>query len=145
MELCPFDSVGLVVKNKQEQILVLERKKIPLGLAFPAGHLEIVDGQKETFEAAAQRELREETGLTSKKLHLLLEGTFSNHCSRGYDSHYWQVFIVQEWEGEPTLMEPDKHARLWWMFPKEIEDWVRAGKPIDPAWLNFFSKNKFIW
>ncbi len=137
MKLCPFDSVGLLVENKKGQILVLERKKFPPGLAFPAGHLDIVAGQKETFEAAAHRELREETGLTAKKLRLLLEKTFPNPCSKGFDGHHWQVFIVEEWDGEPTLMEPEKHARLWWIFPEEIQDWVRAGKPTDPAWLKF--------
>ena len=137
MKLCPFDSVGLVVENKKGQILVLERKRFPPGLAFPAGHLDIVNGQKELFKDAAVRELREETGLTAKSLSLLLEKTFPNPCSKGYDVHHWQVFLVHEWEGEPTLMEPDKHTRLWWIFPEEIQDWIRTGKPTDPAWLSF--------
>lgn len=137
MKLCPFDSVGLVVENPKGQVLVLERKKFPPGLAFPAGHLDIIDGQKETFRDAAIRELQEETGLIAKKLRLILEETFFNPCSKGFGSHHWQVFLVEEWEGELTLMEPDKHARLWWISREEIKKWVRAGKPTDPNWLEF--------
>ena len=137
MKLCPFDSVGLVVTKTSGEVLVLERKKFPLGLALPAGHLDFIGDTKESFEVAARRELYEETGLRAKTLKLLVDKIFHNLCSKGFDGHHWQIFEVVEWEGEPRVMEPDKHARVWWATPKSITDWIRQGKATDPAWLKF--------
>ncbi len=111
MNLCPGKSVGAVIRDKDGAILVLYRKKRPLGLALPAGHI----NEGETPPDAMQREVYEETGLEVKRYREVLHGTFPNPCSRtdaagkSYDGHEWWVYEVVEWSGVPRLMEPDKH------------------------------------
>lgn len=78
---CTNKFAGMIVW-KDVELLMIERKKPPFGIAIPTGHLK--DG--EDFKDAATRELKEETGLIAVKLTQLLEGVLHKHgfiCSAG--------------------------------------------------------------
>jgi 8-oxo-dGTP diphosphatase len=84
--------------NNQVQFLAIQRGKAPFKgkFALPGGHLEY---GKETLEDTGVRELREETGLKTKKKHLRLIGTYSwpNRDPRGH--YVTAAFLVTKFRG----------------------------------------------
>src|SRR5689334_23150018 len=93
---CNHTSAGVVVV-RDEQLLLIERQKIPWGYACPAGHVE--DGEE--YVAAAKRELQEETGLIAVTLDVLYAGTVDNPCRRpGGTWHYWRFYQATAVTGE---------------------------------------------
>lgn len=102
--------VGAVVLE-QESILLIQRLK-----ALEAGHWGIQGGAVEfgeTIEAAVQREVHEELGVSSQIVTML---GVVNHILPE-EGVYWvsPVFLV-ELKGKPFNAEPTKHADLRW-FP----------------------------
>jgi 8-oxo-dGTP diphosphatase len=63
-------------------------------------------------EACAARELMEETGLKSQSLRL---GPWVENFLDGGQKHYVTIFVfIDLFEGEPTLLEPDRcHGWEW--------------------------------
>lgn len=107
-KICDNKSVGVLAK-KDGRILIIERKKFPAGFALPAGHL---DG--DSFEAAAQRELEEETGIRASKLEHLFSVELPNPCRRaGGTHHQWQVFSAAEWQGELKRAKDETKSAEW--------------------------------
>lgn len=90
---------GCLVINDAGEIL-LGRRTDSGEWATPGGHVE--DG--ESFEAAAVRELHEETGLTGKNPHEILHGKY-----RGYDS---KTFLINSFKGK--LKGNDELMSLKW-------------------------------
>lgn len=137
MNLCPGKSVGAIIRDKDGALLVLYRKKKPLGLALPAGHID----EGETPADAVQREVYEETGLEVKRYREVLHRTFPNPCSRtdaagkSYDGHEWWVYEVVEWKGVPRLMEPAKHEFVAFIAPGFLHYSMDLGpgRTPDPA------------
>ncbi|NQV00584.1 MAG: NUDIX hydrolase, partial [Parcubacteria group bacterium] len=88
---CDNKSVGMLVW-RDEKLLLIERKKQPFGFAPPAGHLD----EDNSFEHSAERELKEEVGLDSKSIELLVEGRKENPCRReGGSWHYWKIYKIE--------------------------------------------------
>ena len=137
MKLCPKDSVGMIARNRYWEYLMLERLRHPAGLACVAGHLDIIDNEKELPLHGAFREWQEETGSVARNMKLLFQKEFSNPCKDGSDGHLWYVYQVLDWSGEPKLIEKEKHGFVRWMSIAEIQEWVKSGKPVDPAWFAF--------
>lgn len=133
MDLCPGKSVGAVIRDKDGALLALYRKKKPLGLSLPAGHID----PGETPADAIQREVYEETGLEVKRYREVLHRIFPNPCSRtdprgrSYGGHEWWVYEVLEWDGVPRLMEPDKHEFVRFT---NLADMLHPVQVWDPAW-----------
>jgi 8-oxo-dGTP pyrophosphatase MutT (NUDIX family) len=138
MNLCPGKSVGAIIRDPSGAFLVLSRKKYPRGLALPAGHILINEGEKP--EEAMCREVLEETGIQVKRYRELLHRIFPNECSRldenskNYNGHEWWVYEVLEWEGEPCLREPDKHDFVSFMPLPEL---LKPTRLWDPAWREY--------
>lgn len=130
--LCPRGSVGAVIRDTEGRFLVLYRKTFPQGLAFVAGHGEAGEDPKMSLK----REVAEEAGISVKECALVLHETFENPCKNGFGSHEWWVFEITSWEGNPQVMEPDKHAFVRFMRPEEILRYAETGD-IDPAWGKF--------
>lgn len=140
MNLCPGKSVGAIIKNQDGQFLCLYRLKYPVGLAFIAGH---VDPEDKTPENALIREVKEEADLTVKKFKLIANKVLLNPCARGlkeigkdYDGHEWFFYEVEEYEGEPKLMEPAKHKFVKFLSKEELKQYLTAND-CDPAWLHY--------
>jgi len=139
LEKCPGHSVGALIK-KEGKILLLFRKKFPIGWAPPAGHIE----EGETPDAALIREIQEEVGLRiiSSKL-LIGQKEFPNSCSRGYKKHDWWVFEIEIWKGLPGIKEPDKAEELGWFSPEAIRELAKKDQ-MDPAWRYIFQELQIL-
>lgn len=136
---CPRKSVGAVIKNGQGDYLCLYRLKFPKGLAFVAGHLDYTNQPKGVLELpflGLKREVFEESGLTVIEARLVLQQTFSNPCSGGFDGHEWFVYEVTDYRGTHQLQEPDKHAWVRWLNREAIQEFIQRND-CDPAWQNF--------
>jgi 8-oxo-dGTP diphosphatase len=100
----PKPKVGVGVIVIKDNKILLGKRKGAHGAgewSFAGGHLEF----GESVEACASRELMEETGLIARSVHL---GPWVNDIME-IDRHYVTLFVfVDEFEGEPQLMEPDK-------------------------------------
>ena len=130
--LCPRVSVGAVIRDKNGCFLALYRKSFPEGLAFVAGHSEAYEDP----DASLKREVKEETGIIVRGHDLILEETFENPCGKGFKSHEWRVYDITFWEGDPKVMEPDKHAFVKFLTANEIMSYIKK-RDIDPAWGTF--------
>jgi len=97
--------------------LLIERARPPYGFAPPAGHVD----DSPTFEAAAQRELKEEVGLDVSTLRLVAEGRRENPGRRpGGTWHYWRVYDAGEANGD-LRPSPDETKQASWFGPKELQ------------------------
>jgi 8-oxo-dGTP diphosphatase len=109
-------------------ILVMRRGRVLLGrrrgshgagyYAAPGGHLEF----GESFEAAARREVREETGLEITALRLLSVGNYLFERADGL-RHYVDVdFVCEAPDGEPVLCEPEKCEGWAWYELEQLPE-----------------------
>lgn len=106
----PLVGVGVLVE-KEGKFLLGQRKGSHCSdtWGLPGGHLEF----GETVEECAKRELLEETGL--KALSCVLGPWVENTMDDG-KKHYITLFvIVNQFEGELQLLEPEKCAGWVWV------------------------------
>lgn len=75
---------------------------------LPGGHVE----DDETLEAALRRELGEELGVAAT-----ISGP-SDDYFRGTTLRM-AAWVIDEWEGEPTNLEPTEHDAIAWMGYQE--------------------------
>lgn len=153
-ELCDHKSVGMLVW-KNDQLLLIERKRPPFGFAPPAGH---VDGDM-SFEESVKRELKEEVGLEANSIQLLAEGRKDNPCRReGGTWHNWKVYLL---EARGELRENKDEAKRIGFYAKsdllglaaktekylkgEIneDDW-QSSPGLEPVWYQWLKELKII-
>jgi 8-oxo-dGTP diphosphatase len=110
--------VGIqVIVRKGDAILLGQRKK-SYGLdtwSLPGGHLEF----GESFEAAAAREVREETALavTSTQVFGVVNDPSLPH------SHHIQIgMVATDWSGELKNLEPDLCHEWRFFSPDDLPD-----------------------
>lgn len=101
----PKVGVGVIIQNEKGEILIGKRKG---GLApmysIPGGHLE----NGETFEAAAIKEVFEETGMVIQNPKVICV-TNNLRTYKNEGKHYVSVSLyTNEYDGAPVIMEPDK-------------------------------------
>ncbi len=125
---CPFGSVGALIERDGAYLMLYRTASNP-GLAGIAGHIDA----GESPEDALRRELKEEAGIEAGEMELVLHTTLPNPCKKGYASHEWWVYKVTAWSGEPTLMEPDKHAFVKFVSLDDIRGYAQHND-MDPAW-----------
>ena len=106
---CDHTSVGMLIKNKSGNLLLIERKLFPYGFAPPAGHVD----KHGSYEQAAEDEVREEVGLSAIKLKLIAQGRKENKCRRiAGDWHYWKIYKVEA-EGELKPSQNETKQAGW--------------------------------
>ena len=103
--LCADALVERVVAGRRS-VLLVDRKYPPFGWALPGGHVDM----GESVEAAALRELAEETGLQGTLAYQL--HTYSDP-RRDPRKHTTTVVFVATAEGEPTAADDARDVRFW--------------------------------
>jgi ADP-ribose pyrophosphatase len=91
---------------------------------------ELVAGSKdrgESFESGAHRELREETGYTTRRMRKLLD----LFPTPGFVSENMVIFLAEGLKLGKAHPEADEKIELRIFSLSEIEDWMRAGKIRD--------------
>jgi len=151
---CDHTSVGMIVRD-DDKLLLIERKKFPFGFAAPAGH---VDGDS-SYEVAAKRELREEVGLETISLELVLDKDKSNPCRRkGGTWHHWNVYNVDT-KGEIERSAAETKQADWFTMSavRKLADRTQAylqgsvseeswqSQPgLEPVWYEHFKDLKIL-
>lgn len=105
---------------RDERLLLVRRRRAPEAgtWSFPGGKVDPF----EPTEAAARRETLEELGIEVGPLELLCVADLIDPEA----GQHWvsPVYVAQEWQGEPHLVEPDKHERFDWFaldaLPEQI-------------------------
>jgi 8-oxo-dGTP pyrophosphatase MutT (NUDIX family) len=130
-------AVGAIIKQ-DDKILLMDRKKKPLGFACPAGHID----NGETPEKALFREVKEETGLDIKSFELSLHEFFSwNTCSNGIEGH--EVYIYDcETEGLIVLDKKEAHSLKWYTKEELIK--LYKDKKLESLWEEILKKLEFL-
>lgn len=149
---CDNTSVGVLVFRDTDagrELLLIERKKYPPGLAAPAGHVD----DHGSFEAAARAELQEEVGLTAQSLALIDKGRMNNPCRRpGGDWHYWCVYMAAV-SGNTVSPSATETKGYLWVAREVMEDLLAGGAitredsnghpqevTLEPVWRDIFEK-----
>lgn len=147
---CDHTSVGVLV-FKGDKLLIIDRKRPPLGLAAPAGHVDKhgnpEDSEAKQFEQAARNELEEEVGLTATRLTLLAEGQMDNPCRRpGGDWHYWRIYEAQA-IGDLNPSEEETRGHFWCsreqmraLLDNESVTMGHGEIGLEPVWRDWFSR-----
>ncbi|MGZ8800956.1 MAG: NUDIX domain-containing protein [Aeromicrobium sp.] len=116
-------AVGIVVLDEEDNVLVLDQYRHPVGkrlIELPAG---ILDIEGEPAMDAAKREVREETDIEAATWRSLLRMFASPGCS----TEHWEVFLAEglsptphELRGTRTAEEADMR-QLWVPLAELIE------------------------
>lgn len=115
----PTIGIGVIVLRNGRVLLGKRKGAHGLGSwSFPGGHLEF----NEALEDCAQREVREETGISIKKVR---KGPFTNDIFVEEKRHYVTLYMIAEFDsGEVRVMEPDKCEGWRWF------DWDALPDPL---------------
>lgn len=153
-KVCDNKSVGMIIR-KNNDILLIERRKPPFGFAPPAGHVD----DKGSFENAAREEVQEEVGLMPKSIRLIAEGRKENPCRRESGTwHYWKIYQVEA-DGKIKRSE-DETKQAGWFSTDQIKflaqrtegylsgkipegEW-RQSPGIEPVWYQWMKELKII-
>ena len=113
----PHVGIGVILVNPEGHILIGKREGSHAPFwSIPGGYLE----PGETFETAAIREVKEETGLDI--VNPVVVGVSNNlETWKAEGVHVVSVFLLsKEFSGTLTLMEPDKCSGWQWCDPSNL-------------------------
>lgn len=153
MERCDHKSVGVIVENEFDEILLLSRARYPFGWAAPAGHVDVHGG----IEQTAVDEVSEETGVVVSigALEKVIDGLrIFNKCRRpGGDFHDWTVYKarVRSQELQQNLEEVIESR---WVSRQVLAELALASSQhteveqgewrFEPIWQRFFEQAGYI-
>ncbi len=114
--ISPRLAADVLVCNGSE-VLLIERKNEPYGWAIPGGFVDLY----ETMEAAAVRELQEETGIIASIDKLELLGIYSDP-KRDFRGHTVSTIYVYFGSGNPIAADDAKSAKYFHIdnLPKDL-------------------------
>lgn len=139
-KFCDHTSVGVLIYNEHNELLLIERGTFPFGMAVPAGHVD----DHPSYEEAAIAEVREEVGLEVSNLKLVAEGRRENPCRRTNGKwHYWKIFEASA-TGEVKLSARETRSAEW-CGPERLAELglvssarAQASPPLERVWLDWF-------
>lgn len=127
MDRFKFIAASHLFLIKEGKILLLRRANTEYedgNYSVPAGHL---DGNETATDAMA-REALEEAGLEIHPTDLQVAHTMHRKAADGERIDFF--FTVKEWDGEPTIGEPDKCDELSWFdlddLPENIIPYIKS-------------------
>ena len=119
-------SAVMMPVDERGRILLVRQYRLPAQAylwELPAGRLD----EGETALQACKRELMEETGYRARRWKKLL----SFWVSPGYVAEKMHLYVATDLrKGEATPME-DERIETQWFKPKQLDEWIRAGKLQD--------------
>ncbi|MBR1648506.1 MAG: NUDIX domain-containing protein [Alphaproteobacteria bacterium] len=127
--------VGVLIFDERGRVLLgLRKSKHGKGTwCPPGGHIEY----GESIEAAAVREVSEETGLILAEKDLALAGVSSDLFESG--KHYITVMMKADiYEGHPACLEADKCECWQWFAPSDFP------QNLFLSLQNFLAKNPLV-
>lgn len=101
-------AVFVLLRNPEGELLLQQRAGHYLAGYYDctaSGHVEL----GESLQQTAVRELQEEAGVTAKESDLRLIHVDQYYLKENYIN--W-TFLLEKWQGEPTIMEPEKCSDL---------------------------------
>ncbi len=110
--------VHLLLTDRQGRVLLGRRANTGYedgAYHLPSGHLEA----SESMVAALVREAKEEIGLTISAEAVRFAHAMHNSSSGGRVAFF---FLVQDWDGDPANMEPNKCDDLDWFYLDALPD-----------------------
>lgn len=146
MERCDHTSVGVVIENQQNQILLIERARFPFAIAAPAGHIDDHGGT----HATALGEVSEEVGIALEEsllTEVVSQRRIENRCRReAGDHHVWTVFYAHI--GDAAIKRSlDETKSADWYSRNELNELaatprtdLNASSTLEPVWLEFFKE-----
>lgn len=123
----PNIAVFIIVRNEQGEILLHQRANtgyLDGYYDFPSGHVE----PGEDLKTAAVRELAEEVGLVASPEDLQLIHVNQNELDTPYIGF---TFVATAWQGEPTIMEPEKCSDIRFASPDSLPEKCTLGVRIN--------------
>ena len=108
--------LGVIIVDKEGNILIGKRKGFVPKYALPGGHLDA----GETFEQGAIREIKEETDLNIGNLKVI--GVTNNlETLKETGKHYISIILLTtEYSGALKITEPEKCEEWMWCDPTEL-------------------------
>jgi 8-oxo-dGTP pyrophosphatase MutT (NUDIX family) len=106
------ETAGVFVRRADGLYLFFERVFFPLQWTIPAGHVDAGEDPRR----AAQRELKEEVGLTAALPGLVELGTQDipgDSCWRGSDAHRWHPYLVNVPANTTVQVLEEGHRPIW--------------------------------
>ncbi|GEM_PF-526652 len=121
------ESVGVVVVNEQDKILCLLRQIYPYSYSIPAGHLDVREGP----DAAAKRELEEETGISHVRKFGLIKvfNVPGDSCHRGSDHHRWHLYRGRI-SGTAKIILSDEASSADWFSLEKLQRLENIAYPL---------------
>lgn len=112
----PHMSVGAIIKDKEERILMLYHKKYNLW-TIPIGKVK----QDEHPDIAVARELNEEIGIYRVYVNGIIDNCVASYTLDGVDIiSESRIYEVNSYCGSIYNKEPDKHTEIQFMSIEEI-------------------------
>lgn len=123
---CDGNSVGVLIFDDHDRLLMITRAKAPSGIAPVAGHVKD-ENPEYTHVDAAVAETREEVGLTVRPedLRRVYTQWHPNRCGATIPAdpvgHDWEVYWAKEWSGTITRAE-DEAADVAWYTMEQVQE-----------------------
>ncbi|MCL2647017.1 MAG: NUDIX hydrolase [Phycisphaerales bacterium] len=138
----PGGAVGIVAVTPQGKMLLISQYRIPVGkriIEIPAGLVGDRD-QEETWQVAAERELREETGWQATTFEKLTQGPTSAGLTSECITLVRATGLVKQGAPQP---DGNEHIEVHEIKLDDVPAWLRkqeaAGVMIDPkVWAGLY-------
>lgn len=143
MEVCDHRSVGVLITNQNDELLLIERARPPLFWAPPAGHVDAHGSEP----MAALEEVNEEVGIELAPNGLIRvlgkERMTNNQCRRSTDGwHEWTVFTALV-ENSQVAASPDEVKRFAWVTRATLGEMAyneQYPMRLEPVWTRMLEK-----
>lgn len=116
-EITTMPLAACCVVIRDGKVLCVSRRDNPSVFGLPGGKLD--SSVMEFPEETAQRELREETGITASDMRFIL--AMRCYGVNGGETYYAYAFLAEVSDDEMSKLTPEQGLSLRWMTPEELQ------------------------